>query len=156
MRNVLTSRITCGPYHNNIPDHAERALCASCGKEEAIETLETEQHSWLECRHNRQDAAWVTAKRMWERSTRRPWPNMSLRLIRGSAAISFENNHNKDSKRLRILISMTIWAIWKSRNKKAINDQDICGTKWGKQHAKRTHPRFEEKVLECNAFHRRW
>ena len=29
--------------------------------------------------------------RMWERSTKSPWPNMSLGLIRGSAAISFEN-----------------------------------------------------------------
>jgi hypothetical protein len=32
---------------------------------------------------------------------------------------------DKDSERLRILISMTIWAIWKTRNKSAIISQDI-------------------------------
>jgi hypothetical protein len=36
------------------------------------------------------------------------------------------NDYSKDSERLRILISMTIWAIWKSRNKNSINDQDVA------------------------------
>ena len=48
------------------------------------------------------------------------------RTIRGTAAISFKDDHNRDSKRLRILISMTIWAIWKSRNKNSINNQDVA------------------------------
>ena len=34
-------------------------------KRKQIKTLETEQHLWLEYRHNDQDAAWATAKRMW-------------------------------------------------------------------------------------------
>ena len=46
-------------------------------------------------------------------------------LIRGVAALSFEDDYGKDSERLRILISMTIWAIWKSRNKNSINNQDV-------------------------------
>ena len=41
-------------------------------------------------------------------------------------AISFIDDHNRDSERLCILISMTIWAIWKSRNKNSINNQDIA------------------------------
>jgi hypothetical protein len=49
-------------------------------------------------------------------------------LIRGAAAISFENDYNRDSERLRILISMTIWAIWKSRNINTINIQDVVLT----------------------------
>src|SRR5258708_21774786 len=56
----------------------------------------------------------------------RVWPNISLGLIRDAATISFENDHRKDSERLCILISMTIWAIWKSRNKNSINDQDVA------------------------------
>ena len=51
-------------------------------------------------------------KSMWGKSTKRPWPNMSLGLISGSAAISSEKDHNKDSERLQILISVTIWVIW--------------------------------------------
>ena len=126
MRNMIVSRIKCGPYWTNIPDHEERSLCSFCKKEESIDILESEQHLWLECSHNGQHSAWATAKLIWEKSTERPWPNLSLGLIRGSAAISFEDDENKDSERLRILISMTIWAIWKSRNKKSINDQDVA------------------------------
>src|SRR5258708_11180822 len=62
---------------------------------------------------------------VWRKTTTRAWPNISLGLIRGAAAISFEDDHKKDSERLRTLISMTIWAIWKSRNKNSINDQDV-------------------------------
>jgi len=46
-------------------------------------------------------------------------------LIRGSPALSFENDYNKDAERLRTLISMTRWSIWKSRNKSTILDQDV-------------------------------
>ena len=41
-------------------------------------------------------------------------------LIRGAATITFENDHTN------ILNSMIIWAIWKSRNKNTINDQDVA------------------------------
>jgi hypothetical protein len=54
------------------------------------------------------------------------WPDVTLGLIRGVAAISLEGDKNKDSERLRILISMTIWAIWKSKIKKSINNQDVA------------------------------
>ena len=60
---------------------------------------------------------------MWKKTTMRAWPNISLGLIRGAAAISFESDHSKDSEMLRILISMTIW---KSRNKNTKNDQDVA------------------------------
>jgi len=50
---------------------------------------------------------------------------MSIGLIRGTAALKFEIDQNKDSDRLRILISLSIWAIWKSRNRSAITDQVV-------------------------------
>jgi|SRR5258706_1057276 len=52
--------------------------------------------------------------------------NVSTGLIRGAPALSFKYDHSRDSERLGILISMTIWAIWKSINKKAINNQDVA------------------------------
>ena len=61
----------------------------------------------------------------WRKTTDRQWPNISMGLIRGVAALSFENDLSKDSERIRNLISMTVWTIWKSRNKNSINDQDI-------------------------------
>ena len=66
-----------------------------------------------------------------KRHPSRPWPNISLGLIGGAAALSFERDYRKDSERLRILISMTIWAIWKPRNKYSINDQDVASIEIG-------------------------
>ena len=47
-------------------------------------------------------------------------------MIRGTASLTFGNDHSRDSERLRILISMAVWAIWKSRNEKSINDQAVA------------------------------
>jgi len=91
-------------------------------KKKGIQILENEQHMWLECENNGQSLAWDTVMSTWNKTTTRNWPNISLGLIRGSAAISFEEDFNTDSERVRILISMTIWAIWKSINKNSIND----------------------------------
>jgi len=118
-------RTLCGAYWNHIPEHAERAFCSFCKRNTGNERLETEQHLWLPCEHNGQEQAWEIAKYVWRKTTRRDWPAISLGLIKGTAAITFDGDRNRDSERVRILISMTIWAIRKSRNKKTINDQDV-------------------------------
>jgi hypothetical protein len=128
---MLLGRIKCGSYWNNIHGYEPRALCSICRKKESIEIIENEQHIWLECENNGQAAAWEIARAMWERTTSKVWPNISLGLIRGTAALTFENDYRKDSERLRILISMTVWAIWKSRNKYSINDQDVAPIETG-------------------------
>ena len=56
----------------------------------------------------------------------RAWPDISAGLIRGAVAVSFKHDHNRDPERLRILIFMTLWAIWKSRNKNSIRNQDAA------------------------------
>ena len=87
--------------------------------------MESEQHLRLECENNSQALAWETARSIWRKPTSRTWPNISTDLIKGTAALSFEDDPSKDSERLRILIAMIIWAIWKSRNKITIIDQDV-------------------------------
>ena len=67
----------------------------------------------------------------WHKSTDSGWPNVSTGLIRGASALSFEHDCTKDFERLRILIALTIWAIWKMRNKCTISDQDIAPTEAG-------------------------
>ena len=89
---------------------------------------ETEQHLWLERRHNGQDAAWATAKGLWEKSTKRPWPNMSLSYDNMGNMEIKEQKHNKQPGR----------STWRS-----------------KQYTKGTHPRSDEKRLERDAFLRR-
>ena len=83
---------------------------------------------WLQCENNGQSLAWEMAKKIWNKTTHRAWPDISLGLIKGAATLSFQFDHSRDSERLRILISMTVWAIWKSRNKNSINDQDVATT----------------------------
>jgi len=89
------------------------------------EILEDEKHIWLNCENNGQEAAWETAKSSWQKTTTRPWPTVSIGLIKGATALVFDNDYNRDSERLRILVLMTTWAIWKSRNKNAINNQNV-------------------------------
>jgi len=112
-------------YCNNIPGHAERVFCSFCKKTAGDDILETEQQLWLSCEHNGQRQTWDTTTNIWRKTTPRNWPAISLGLIRGSAVITFNNDCNSDSERLWILISMTIWAICKSRNKNTINNQDV-------------------------------
>ena len=60
--------------------------------------------------------AWrQTAENIWRKSTNRDSPAITLGLIRGAAALTFEGDIRQDSE--RILISMTIWAKWKSKLK---------------------------------------
>ena len=65
------------------------------------------------------------ASRIWQKTTPRTWLIISLGLIRGAPTIGFENNQNKDSERLHILIALTVWVIWKSRNKSLIDNQEV-------------------------------
>ena len=125
MRNMLIGKTKCGTYWSNIPGHIERAFCSFCRKTTGIDMIETEQHLWLTCEHNGQRQTWETTTNIWTKTTLRNLPAISLGLIKGSAAITFNDDRNSDSERLRILISMTLWAIWKSRNKNTINNQDV-------------------------------
>jgi len=125
MRYLIIGKMKCGTYWTNIPGYEGRALCAFCKKKNDEEIVESEQHMWLDCENNGQNQAWETTKKIWQKCTPRPWPPLSMCLIRGSPALSFENDLNKDAERLRTLISITIWSIWKSRNKCTILDQDV-------------------------------
>lgn len=66
---------------------------------------------WLECENNGQALAWEIARNTSRKTTERTQQNITTGLIRGSPALSFEHDYSKNSERLRILISMTIWAI---------------------------------------------
>jgi ribonuclease HI len=125
MRNMLIGRIKCGSYWINIPGYDERGYCSFCKKRAGLNILETEEHIWLECPYNGRRQAWDYAQSVWELTTPKLWPDISIGLIRGASAIAFKEDFTRDAERLRILISMTLWAIWKSRNKNTITNQDV-------------------------------
>ena len=104
MRCVITGRIKCGAYWSNIPNYEDRAICSACKKARNIDIIESERHMWTECENNGQNLAWDTAKLIWQKTTTRAWPNVMMDLIRGTTALTFEDDSSKDSERLRILI----------------------------------------------------
>ncbi len=116
----------CRSYWSKIHDHEERAFCSFCKRKENVEVLENEQHIWINYVNSGQHLAWETSRTVWEKTTSRPWPRILIGLIRGTVALTLESDNKKDTEKLCILISMTMWAIWKSRNKNSINNQDIA------------------------------
>ena len=92
MRWIPTERARCGSYWRNIPGHAQRAHYSFCKEKEFIERLESEQHIQLACETNVQVLVWEIAKTIWHNSTARTWPDISMGLIGGTAALPFENN----------------------------------------------------------------
>ena len=97
---MLVGKIKCGTYWNNLPGHEERAFCSACRKMRGTQALESEQHLWMECENNGQTQAWEAAKNIWQRTTSRNWPDVSMGLIRGAAALTFDDDYSKDSERL--------------------------------------------------------
>ena len=90
-----------GPFWNNITGHDERAFCSFCKRKRDLEILENEQHIWLQYEENDQSLAWETAEKIWDKTTERTCPVMSLGPIRGTTALVFEDDYSKDSERLR-------------------------------------------------------
>jgi len=129
MRYMIISKIKCGAQWINILGYSERAHCSFCKRVNNEETIKSKQHMWQDCKNNRQTQAWEMTRKIWQKCTLRPWPLLSIGLIRGSPALSYENDFNKDAERLWTLISMTIWSIWKSRNKNTILNQVITSNK---------------------------
>jgi len=125
MRCIVNGKLKCGTFWSNIPGYEDRAYCSFCRKKGLPDTIESEQHIWIDCENNGQSQAWETSRRIWRKTTDRSWPVISTGLIRGTTALSFKDGLSKDSERLRILISMTIWSIWKSRNENTINNRDV-------------------------------
>ena len=110
-----------GPHPKGILLHMQRR--------QSWDMSESKDHLWLQCEYNGQQMAWDTAKSIWNKSTDREWPNMSMGLIKGAPAMAYKHDNNKDLQRLRILISLTTWVIWKRRNKNTMNNKEITTIK---------------------------
>lgn len=83
LRLMLTGKVKCCSYWSRIPGFTNRAECSFCRKTLDIDTLEDEQHLWLDCESSGQHMAWEMAKKIWQKTTPRPWPVMSMGLLRG-------------------------------------------------------------------------
>lgn len=134
--NLMIGKIKCGQYWRHIEGKEDRAYCKFCEAKGLFEVEETEHHLWLECEHNGQKQAWKKMKDLWYRTTSKRWPFLSIGLLRGIGALTLSDENGKplktkDSERLRIFITMTLWAIWKNRNNYAIQNIPVVPSEPG-------------------------
>lgn len=127
--NLLIGRIRCGSYWKHIPGYEDRQWCKACETHGEREVEESINHLWLGCQHNSQSNAWEYTRWLWNKTSKKPMPYPSIGLIRGSTAITLIDGTNTpahtDSTRMRLLVTITCWAIWKTRNNLAISNTPI-------------------------------
>ncbi|KAJ7019152.1 hypothetical protein C8F04DRAFT_1324243 [Mycena alexandri] len=102
-----------GKFWKHIPECGDREICQFCGETEDLE------HIVLKCNRPGQQQVWELAKELWLKK-HSMWPNLSIGAILGCglASITNEKGHHLPgaSRFYRILISESLFIIWKIRN----------------------------------------
>ncbi|KAJ7220660.1 hypothetical protein GGX14DRAFT_354602 [Mycena pura] len=107
-----------GRYWKNIPECDNRVACQECGVTEDME------HILLHCKANNVvDATWGAAKELWATADD-SWPVSSLGSLLGCGLATFYTGDKKlrqaKQRLFRIIISETIFHLWKMRNARVI------------------------------------
>ncbi|KAJ6618920.1 hypothetical protein B0H10DRAFT_1794488 [Mycena sp. CBHHK59/15] len=109
-----------GPYWKHIPDCEERGTCQFCNETEDLD------HITLKCWCPGQNIVWSLAKELWLRK-HNPWPELSLGGLLGRGLASFSDEKGREmpgtSRLYCILISESMFIIWKIRNESVIRKQ---------------------------------
>ena len=131
---AMHSAFRIGPFWENIPQHADRARCASCNT-----SPESMEHILIDCDNVAISTVWSLAKQTWP-STFGLWPEPQLGLILGCGSIALPHQDDDDSiktgpsRLLRILISESAHLIWVLRCERTIqglsHSTDSIKTRW--------------------------
>ncbi|KAJ7616835.1 hypothetical protein DFH06DRAFT_1107689 [Mycena polygramma] len=109
----LHSAHRIGIFWKHMPESEEREFCQFCGEREDLE------HILLKCERPGQALVWSLAKELW-RKKHPTWPELSLGGILGCGLAVFKNESGRTlpgtARLYRILISESIFVIWKIRN----------------------------------------
>lgn len=107
-----------GAFWKHIPECEERGTCQFCNEPEDLE------HIVLKCRRPGQSLVWSLAKDLWLRK-HPSWPELSLGTILGCGLATFSDEKGHDlpgtARLYRILISESLFVIWKVRNESVIS-----------------------------------
>jgi ribonuclease HI len=117
-----------GDYWKHIPRYAHRAKCAVCG---AHETL---SHALFECNDESRRTVWALAEASWD-TEKYKWPELDEGTVLEVGMLTAERvtgdeepttareitNRSGASRRLRILISESMFLVWRLRNERAID-----------------------------------
>ncbi|KAJ7488206.1 hypothetical protein FB451DRAFT_1025532 [Mycena latifolia] len=113
----LHSAHRIGSFWKHIPECEERGVCQFCDETEDLE------HILLHCKRPGQSLIWSLAKNLWLQKYP-TWPEISLGSVLGCGLATFTDNRGRnlpgESRFYRILISESIFTIWKVRNESVI------------------------------------
>ena len=131
---MIHGRIKCGPFFRFIPNWQEKEFC-SCGASESIE------HILLMCKDSGQEEIWSLVNKKWKQETGEEMMAVSIGVIMGVGSVMAGRVRKMDdelaTKLLRKLIALTAWVIWKDRNDRIFNEEDVSlermTTKWLKE-----------------------
>ncbi|KAJ7663723.1 hypothetical protein DFH06DRAFT_986691 [Mycena polygramma] len=100
-------------FWKHIPNCEERGICQFCDEPEDLE------HILLKCRRPGQALMWSLAKELWLKK-HHTWPELTLGSVLGCGLATFKVEKGEPligtARLYRILISETMFAIWKVRN----------------------------------------
>ncbi|KAF9817049.1 hypothetical protein IEO21_03631 [Rhodonia placenta] len=128
-----------GSYWKHVPGFEHRELCPNC-----LTAEESIGHILTSCSATGRHLVWSLARRIWQQ-TGRPLPAMSIGLILGCGLAAIPGRDRRTApgtiRLWRILISESVYLIWKLRNERVIQHGDVAG--W--QHSRRE---VEERWLQ--------
>jgi ribonuclease HI/exonuclease III len=114
---VTHGRIKCGKFFKHVPGMEEKQYC-ECGEIESID------HILIYCDRHKAKELWKEINKIWTQTTEEQWPTVSPGIIRGLGTVKFRDKDGKDQlekeKLYKILVSTTIWTVWKERNTRRI------------------------------------
>ncbi|KAF8192842.1 hypothetical protein K438DRAFT_1590157 [Mycena galopus ATCC 62051] len=108
-----------GKYWSHIPDCEDRGICQFCEETEDLD------HILLKCRRPGQLQVWDLAKSLFMKK-HGSWPELSLGAILGCGLANIKDEHGRHlpgaTRLYRILVSESLFSIWKIRNECVINN----------------------------------
>ncbi|KAJ7601415.1 hypothetical protein B0H17DRAFT_969783, partial [Mycena rosella] len=114
----LHSAHRIGSFWKHIPECEARGICQFCNETEDLE------HILLKCKRPGQAQIWALAKDLWLRK-HTSWPELSIGGALGCGLAAFTDEKGRalpgTSRFYRILISESIFIIWKIRNESVIS-----------------------------------
>jgi len=125
---VTHNRIKCGSFFNQIPNWEEKQYCYRCKQIESV------SHILLECKENHQEAIWEKTKILMKDLGEKEWNKPDISTVIAIGAVQINSKCNKEKairqRRLRTVISETVWTIWKLRNREIFDEVKMNKDAW--------------------------
>ncbi|EEB91947.1 hypothetical protein MPER_09617, partial [Moniliophthora perniciosa FA553] len=134
LRNKTISRNVCnfifkalhgghrvGDYWKGIPNYEDRAVCSHCNKTESM------RHILFKCKAPGRKEVWTMAQDLWRKKGIK-WIKPTYGIVLACGQISLPPDDEGitkagDSRLYQILVSESVFLIWRLRNERVINDE---------------------------------